>query len=159
MIESVRDRPIFPSFVRREIENWITSCWDGESPEPRGASHCLSVERNYQTPPWYEDVPPPRPPAHNRENAARTQKVFESMPTLTRRVLQYEYTQRARYDLWERSIETYEGGTRPVWICTGNNRRSRARIELKIINTDYLECLDQFKTAVFVEFEHDEICA
>jgi hypothetical protein len=149
----------FPAFVRAEIENWITSCWDGESPAPREPSRCLSIERNYQTPPWYEDEPPNKPPTYNRENAARTQKVFDAMPSLTRRVLQYEYTQRERYNQWERSVEAYEGVTRPVWICTGNNRRQRARIELKITGVQYAQCLDRFKTAVFVEFEADEILA
>lgn len=80
------------------------------------------------------------------------------MPQLTRRVLLYEYTQRSRYDQWERSVEMYEGVMRPVWIRVDDNRRQRARIDLKISQDQYLACLDEFKLEVFKEFEI-EVCA
>ena len=152
----------YPSFVRDEIENWIAWCWQGESPEPREPTRCYSAERAYRingsnSEEDQDDVPPKV--IFNAERAQRVQQVFDAMPMLTRRVLQYEYTHRSRYDQWERSVEMYEGELRPVWIRVGNNKRQRARIDLKVTRAEYLESLEAFKTKVFAEFEHDEVCA
>ncbi|WP_322998451.1 hypothetical protein [Castellaniella sp.] len=148
----------YPSFVRAEIENWIAWCWAGESPEPRESNRCYSAERSWLAPDWESesgDVPPKI--IFNPDRAAKVQAIFDGLPQLTRRVLQYEYTQRSRYDLWERSVEMHEGEMRPVWIRVDNNRRQRARIDLKISRDQYMVCLDEFKIEVFKEFEY-EVC-
>lgn len=150
----------YPSFVREEIENWIAWSWSGESPEPREPSRCYSAERSYHAPHSHsdeiEDVPPKV--IFNAERAARVQQLFDQMPMLARRVLQYEYTHRTRYDQWERSHEMHEGEMRPVWIRVSNNKRHMARIRLKVSRDEYVACLDQFKVEVFKEFEC-EVCA
>lgn len=150
----------YPSFVRDEIENWIAWCWAGESPEPKEPSRCYSAERSYHAPhsnsTEKDDVPPKV--VFNSERAERVQQVFDRMPMLTRRVLQFEYTHRSRYDQWERSIEAHEGKTRPVWIRVSNNKRHMARIKLKVSRDQYMACLDEFKVEVFKEFEC-EVCA
>ncbi len=151
--------PQFPSFVRAEIENWIAWCWAGESPEPKEPMRCRSGERMYPIPDWEsepDDVPPKI--IFNVERAERVQAIFDRLPQITRRVLQYEYTQRSRYDQWERGMEMHEGEMRPVWHRVGNNRRQRARIDLRIGRDQLLACLDEFKIEVFKEFEEDEVC-
>lgn len=150
----------YPSFVRAEIENWIAWCWQGESPEPREPNRCRSAEGAYRVinNNSEETTPPPSKPIIHAPSAERVQAVFDRMPRLTRRVLQYEYTHRSRYDQWERSVEMYEGQLRPVWIRVGNNRRHRARIDLKVTRDQYFKCLDEFKLEVFKEFEC-EVCA
>jgi hypothetical protein len=149
----------YPAFVRAEIENWIAWCWAGEAPEPRAPSRCYSAERGWHAPDW-ESEPSDLPPKiiFNAERAARIQLIFDRMSQLARRVLQYEYTQRSRYDQWERGVEMHDGERRPVWIRIGNSRRQRARIDLKISLDQYLACLDEFKVEVFKEFEADEVC-
>ncbi|MHA3905160.1 hypothetical protein ACTPOE_16770 [Castellaniella sp. WN] len=150
----------YPSFVRAEIENWIAWCWAGESPEPREPRRCYSAERGWQAPDWEsesDDVPPKI--IFNVERAERVQAIFDRLPTLTRCVLRYEYTQRSRFDQYERSVEMHEGEMRPVWIRVGNTRRQRARNDLKITRDQYLACLDEFKIEIFKEFEEDEVCA
>lgn len=152
----------YPSFVRAEIENWIAWCWAGDSPEPREPSRCYSAERAFKVLNTNsEEKDEDRPPKiiFNSERAERVQEVFDGRPELTRRVLQYEYTHRSRYDQYERSVEMYEGEMRPVWIRVDNNRRLRARIDLKISRDQYMACLDDFKIEVFKEFECDEVCA
>lgn len=151
----------YPSFVRAEIENWIAWCWDGESPEPREPNRCRSAEGAYRvinnnSEEKDHDERPKR--IIHASSAERVQAVFDRMPRLTRRVLQYEYTHRSRYDQWERSVEMHEGELRPVWIRVGNNKRHRARIDLKISRDELLACLDEFKIEVFKEFEC-EVCA
>lgn len=145
----------YPSFVRAEIENWIAWCWEGESPEPREPSRCLSAEGAYRinnsNSEEKDDDRPPKIIVH-AASAERVQAVFDRMPELTRRVLQYEYTQRSRYDQYERSVEMYEGQLRPVWIRVGNNRRQRARIDLRISKGRYHACLDEFCHEVSREF-------
>lgn len=148
-----------PSFVRAEIENWIAWCWAGESPEPREPGRCYSAERGWRAPDWESeagDVPPRV--IFNQERAERVQKIFDRLPTLTRCVLRYEYTQRSAFDQYERSVEMHEGEVRPVWIRVGNVRRQRARTDLKITRDQYAACLDEFKIEVFREFEC-EVCA
>lgn len=149
----------YPSFVRAEIENWIAWCWAGESPEPREPSRCYSAERGWKAPDW-ESEPDDLPPKiiFNAERAARVQVIFDHMPQLTRRVLQYEYTHRSRYDQWERHMEMHEGEMRPAWVRIGNSRQRRARADLKITRDQYAACLDEFKIEVFKEFEC-EVCA
>lgn len=149
----------YPSFVRAEIENWIAWCWAGESPEPREPSRCYSAERGWQAPDW-ESEPDDLPPKiiFNAERAERVQAIFDRLPTLTRCVLRYEYTQRSAFDQYERSVELHDGEVRPVWVRVGNNRRQRARIDLKISRDQLLACLDEFKIEVFKEFEC-EVCA
>lgn len=150
----------YPSFVRDEIENWIAWSWDGESPEPREPDRCYSAERSYRVlnsnSEEDDDIPPK--PVVNAERAGRVQEIFKRMPQLTRRVLQYEYTLRSRYDIWERSVEEHQGEVRPVWVRVDNNKRFRARIELKITQSQYRACVDDFKLEVFKEFEC-EVCA
>src|SRR5690606_2666891 len=149
----------YPSFVRAEIENWIAWCWAGESPEPREPNRCYSAERGWQAPDWEsepDDVPPKI--IFNVERAERVQAIFDRLPTLTRCVLRYEYTQRSAFDQYERGMEMHEGEMRPVWNRVGNNRRQRARIDLKISRDQYLACLDEFSLEVFKEFEC-EVCA
>lgn len=151
----------FPSFVRAEIENWIAWCWAGESPEPREPSRCYSAERSYRVSNTNseekdQDVPPKR--IIHAENAQRVQLIFDGLPQLTRRVLQYEYTQRGRYDQWERGEEVKDGQLVRTWIRVGNSRRMRARIDLNITSEQYAACLDEFKVEVFKEFEC-EVCA
>uniref|UniRef100_UPI00333F5A33 hypothetical protein n=1 Tax=Castellaniella defragrans TaxID=75697 RepID=UPI00333F5A33 len=150
----------YPAFVRAEIENWISWCWEGESPEPREPNRCYSIEGAYRVNNTNseEDDPPPPKIIFNPERAARVQAIFDRMPMLTRCVLRYEYTQRSAFDQYERSVEMHEGEMRPVWVRTGNNRRHRARIDLKISRDQYLACLDEFKLEVFKEFEV-EVCA
>lgn len=149
----------YPTFVRAEIENWIAWCWAGESPEPREPSRCYSAERSWQAPDWESesgDVPPRV--IFNPDRAQRVQEIFDRLPTLTRCVLRYEYTQRSRFDQYERSVELHEGQMRPVWTRVGNTRRQRARVDLKITRDQYAACLDEFKIEVFKEFEC-EVCA
>jgi hypothetical protein len=149
----------YPSFVRAEIENWIAWCWAGESPEPREPSRCYSAERGWRAPDWESesgDVPPRV--IFNPDRAQRVQEIFDRLPTLTRCVLRYEYTQRSRFDQYERSVELHEGQMRPVWTRVGNTRRQRARVDLKITRDQYAACLDEFKIEVFKEFEC-EVCA
>lgn len=151
----------FPSFVRAEIENWIAWCWAGESPEPREPDRCYSAERSYRvknTNSEEEDDDIPPKVVFNSERAERVQQVFDRLPMLARRVVQYEYTHRSRYDQWERSVEMHEGEIRPVWIRVGNNKRHMARIALKVSRDQYQACLDEFKVEVFKEFENDEVC-
>lgn len=149
----------YPTFVREEIENWIAWSWDGESPEPREPDRCYSAERAYRilnrNSEEEDDIP--AKPIINGDRAQRVQEVFERMPQMTRRVLQYEYTLRSRYDIWERSVEMYEERLRPVWVRVDNNKRLRARIELKITRAEYMQCVDGFKLEVFKEFEC-EVC-
>lgn len=149
----------YPTFVRAEIENWIAWCWAGESPEPREPGRCYSAERGWKAPDW-ESEPDDLPPKiiFNAERAERVQAIFDRMPQLTRRVLQYEYTHRSRYDQWERHMEMHEGEMLPVWVRIGNNRQRRARADLKITRDQYLAALDEFKIEVFKEFEV-EVCA
>lgn len=151
----------YPSFVRAEIENWIAWCWEGESPEPREPSRCYSAEGAYRIKNNNSEEPdddrPPKIIVH-AANAERIQAIFDRLPMLTRCVLRYEYTQRSAFDQYERSVEMHEGEIRPVWIRVGNNRRQRARTDLKISRDQYLAVLDEFKIEVFKEFECDEVC-
>lgn len=155
--DSQRD---YPSSVRDEIENWISWAWDGESPEPREPDRCYSAERSYRVLNSNSEEDDEIPPkiVINVERAQRVQAIFERMPELTRRVLQYEYTLRSRYDIWERSVEMHEGKIRPVWVRVDNNKRFRARLDLKITRGQYGQCVDDFKLEVFKEFEV-EVCA
>ncbi len=154
------ERMQFPAFVRAEIENWIAWCWAGESPEPRAPSRCYSAERAYRINDSNSEEPDPQPPKPiiHAGNAERVQAIFDRLPTLTRCVLRYEYTQRSAFDQYERSVEMHEGEMRPVWIRVGNNRRQRARTDLKITRDQYAACLDEFKIEIFKEFEC-EVCA
>lgn len=148
----------YPSFVRAEIENWIAWCWQGHGPEPREPDTCYSAERDYRvigsnSEEDQDDTPPKR--IIHAANAERVQAIFSRMPQLTRRVLLYEYTQRSRYDQWERSVEMHEGEIRPVWVRVANHRRITARMQLGIDRHTYLSCVDDFKLEVFKEFENE----
>lgn len=152
----------WPAFVGEEIENWIAASWQGESPEPREPDRCRSLEGAYRAPDANsqdEDDTPPRRIV-NREHAALVQRAWERMPFVGRRILQYEYLNRSRYDIWERDMEISPSGEyRPVWVRIGNIRRERARIELGVTRDEYHAALVLFKTEIVKEFQADEVCA
>ena len=105
-----------------------------------------------------DDIPPRRVVC--RERAALVQRAWERMPFIGRRVLQYEYLNRTRYDIWERGMEISPAGEyRTTWVRTGNTRRERARIELGVTRDEYHAALVLFKTEIVKEFEADEVCA
>lgn len=145
---------IYPAYVREEIENWIGWCWEGAAPEPREPSQCRSLEGGFSAPDWgldHDDVPPKR--YINHEAARRVQGIFDAMPQITRQVIRYEYTNRSKYDVWDRGIEIgADGQEKPVWHRTANNKREVARRELRISRVEYDRHVQVFRDAVGREF-------
>lgn len=144
--------------VSSEIENWIAWCWEGEHPAPSEPKRCFSAEGRYVAPAIDDDG---RIPARiiNQESAQRVQSVFDRMPTLTRQVLRFEYTQRAAYDQYEQQeVVGPDNHVRKVDVRVGNTRRLVGRLRLKIGRQEYQQHVERFKQAVREEFER-EICA
>ena len=142
-----------------EIENWIVWCWHGSDPAPGVPSRCYSAEGRYVPPasPDEEERQPTR--IINHEAAQRVQAIFDRKPLLTRQVLRYEYTQRAKYDQWGQGREIGpDGKMMTVWLRVGNVRRRMARLHLKIGRREYLEHVASFRQAVREEFKR-EVCA
>ena len=144
-----------PDHVRGEIENWIAWSWDGEDPAPGQPARCYSAEGRYLAPATDDEEREPRR-VICYERAERVQEVYDRMPLLTRRVLRYEYTQRSNYDQWEQGQEVAsDGSIRRVWVCTGNTKRLKARVELKISRKQYREMVEEFKVAVREAFANE----
>jgi len=141
--------------VRYEISNWVAWCWQGQMPGPTPPWHAGSAEGKYrpQSVLGREDTVREPPRVVHVAHARRVQKVFESLPPVTRRVVWFEYLQRRSFDVWEHGEELGpDGKLRPVAVRVANTRRKTARRELKIDRHRYKKHVQAFCQCVQREF-------
>lgn len=83
----------FPDWVHGELRNWARWCWQGASPLPRAASHCLSVEHRYLAPKLAEGDKEERPPVIFADRAQLVDVIWKQLPALQKAVLREFYPQ------------------------------------------------------------------
>lgn len=88
----------FPAWVYHQMWNWSAWCWDGPWPHPLPVMSCASVERRYRPPASRdEEERRPRQMIHI-ENALVVDEIYQSLPHVEQRIVQYEYPRRYEFD-------------------------------------------------------------
>ena len=88
----------FEPWIHHQMWNWSNWCWDGPWPHPLPVMYCGSAERYYRPPRADDDENKTRVRKVNVENALIVNGIYESLPKVEQRIVQFEYCRRYEFD-------------------------------------------------------------
>lgn len=84
-------------WVHAQMWNWSAWCWDGPWPHPLPVITCASAERHYRPRPGDEDrCAVPR--VIHEDQARIVDGIYQSLPLVEQRIVQFEYPRRYEFD-------------------------------------------------------------
>ncbi|MBV6304922.1 hypothetical protein KVP10_08480 [Candidimonas humi] len=90
--------PGFEAWVYHRMWNWSAWCWDGAWPHPLPVISCGSAERRYRPPVSRDDEERLPKRAIHVEHALMVDRIYQELPRVEQRIVQFEYPRRYEFD-------------------------------------------------------------